>query len=154
MNQRFRKPKVQAVELRPECLAALQEMQSVAAYEKGTVLFRQGQPAHGVYTLRSGRARLGLEPNCRGELFLRIAGPGYLLGLPAAISGEPYGFSARLLEDAQVGFIHRDELLPFLRANHELCLHVVQLLGNEVGAAFDLMRAVRRGEVFASRNIA
>ncbi len=146
--------KSQAIALRPECLKALAGMQSVAAYEKGSRLFRQGQPAHGVYILQTGRAQIVVEPNGHSELPLRVAGPGYLLGLPSAIRNEPYDLSARLLDDAQVGFIHRDELLPFLQSDCELCFHVVQILGQEVDSAFGVLRAARRGQGLGLRNIA
>lgn len=146
--------KAQAIALRPECLKALAGMQSVAAYEKGSTLFRQGQPAHGVYVLQSGRAQLVVQPNSHTELSLRLAGPGYLLGLPSAIRNEPYDLSARLLEDAQVGFIHRDTLLPFLQSDCDLCFHVVEMLGHEVDSAFGILRAARRGQGLGMRNIA
>ncbi len=142
------------VELRPECLKALARLQSVAAYEKGSVLFRQGQCARGVYLLQSGRAELCLEPTADRRLPLRVVGPRYLLGLSAAISNEPYDFSARLLEPADVAFIHRDQLLPYLRNDHELCFHVVQVLGCELTSVFNIMRAVRGTAVLAGRNIA
>ncbi len=146
--------KAQAIALRPPCQKALAAMQSLATYEKGTTLFRQGQPAHGVYVLQTGRAQLIVEPDCRTELPLRLAGPGYLLGLPSAIRNQPYDVTVRLLDDAQVGFIHRDDLLPFLQGDCELCFHVVQVLGQEVDSAFDVLRAVRRGQPLPARNIA
>ncbi len=153
-SHRRSQQKAQAIALRPECLKALAGMQSVATYEKGSTLFRQGQPAHGVYVLQTGRAQLAVEPNGHSELPLRVAGPGYLLGLPSAIRNEPYDLSARLLEDAQVGFVHRDDLLPFLQSDCDLCFHVVEILGHEVDSAFGILRAARRGRPLAMRNIA
>ncbi len=155
MNSHRRpQPKAQAIALRPECLKALAGLQSVATYEKGSMLFRQGQPAHGVYLLQTGRAQLAIEPNGHCELPLRVAGPGYLLGLPSAIRNEPYDLSVRLLEDAQVGFIHRADLLPFLQSDCDLCFHVVEILGHEVDSAFGVLRAARRGQALRLRDIA
>ncbi len=141
------------VALRTACLKALTRLQSMAPYEKGSVLFRQGQRARGVYLLQSGRAELYLQANGGRSLPLRLAGPGYLLGLSATISNDPYDFTARLLEPGQVGFIDRNDLLPYLRSDHDLCFHVVQVLGCELTSVFNVMRAVR-GAAAAGRSIA
>ncbi len=141
------------VELRPECLRALAHLQTLAAYDKDSILFRQGQPARGVFILQSGRAELALESNADCRFPLRLAGPGYLLGLSAAIANQPYHCTARLLDPARVAFIHRDDLVPFLRSDRELCFHVVQVLGSELTSALGMMRTVRTAYA-AGRNIA
>lgn len=127
---------------RAELLKVLSGLQSVVTYRKGSLLFHQGQPADGVYVLRTGRARLSLAGLGHSEL--QIAGPGCLLGLPAAIRNDLHDFSAELLENSQVGFISRDDLLAHLRRDRDLCFNVVQLLGAAVGAAYGVMRTVHR----------
>ena len=56
---------------------------------------------------------------------MRVAGPGEVLGLGAALSNTPYEITAELLDSSQVVFIRRKELLKFLRENREICLQVV-----------------------------
>ncbi len=98
----------------------------------GTMLFRQGEESHGVFLLLEGKARLLLATARRSDLPFRVVGPGYLLGLPSAIVGSPFIYSAELLEDSRIVFVGRDTLLHFLRTRGDLCLDVVKLLGTEV----------------------
>ncbi len=98
----------------------------------GSVLFRQGEESLGVFLLLEGRARLLLSTPQASEMPFRVVGPGYLLGLPSAIVGSPFIYSAEVLEDAKVVFVGRDTLLHFLRTHGDLCFDVVQLLGTEV----------------------
>ncbi len=131
----------QVAESRAELLDALCQLQAVDTYRKGSLLFHQGQPAEGVYVLRTGSARLLLAG--LGADF-QTAGPGCLLGLPAAIRNDLHDFSVELLENAQVGFISREDLLAHLRRDPDLCFQMVQLLGAEVVAAYGLIRASHR----------
>ncbi len=129
-------------ESRAEVLHALGRLLAVDTYRKGSLLFHQGQPADGVYVLRTGSARL-LLAGVGGAEF-QTAGPGCLLGLPAAIRNDLHDFSAELLENSQVGFISREDLLAHLRQDRDLCFCMVQLLGAEVVAAYGLIRAAHR----------
>ena len=73
---------------------------------------------------------------------LRVAGPGEVLGLSAALSGKSYEVTAEMLDDAQVAFIRRKQLLRFLREHREACLQVVHLLSQDLHVAFDRVRTV------------
>ncbi len=130
------------VESRAELLGALGRLQSVGRQRQGSLLFHQGQSADGVYVLLTGSARLFLLGT--GSAEIRIAGPGSLLGLPAAIRGDVHDFTAELLENSDVGFIPREELLAQLQRDRNLCFQMVQFLGTEVVAAYGLIRAARR----------
>lgn len=98
----------------------------------GSILFRQGEESCGVFLLLEGKARLLLSTPQASQMPFRVVGPGYLLGLPSAIVGSPFIYSAELLEDAKVVFVPRDTLLQFLRTRSDLCFEVVTLLGMEV----------------------
>lgn len=98
----------------------------------GSVLFRQGEESRGVFLLLEGKARLLLSTPQASQMPFRVVGPGYLLGLPSAIVGSPFIYTAELLEDAKVVFVARDQLLQFLHTHGDLCFEVVTLLGMEV----------------------
>jgi CRP/FNR family transcriptional regulator len=73
---------------------------------------------------------------------LRIAGPGEVLGLSATMSGKPYEITAEVLDNAQVAFVRRKDLLKFLRDYREACMQVVHLLSQDLHVAFDRVRTV------------
>jgi CRP/FNR family transcriptional regulator len=71
--------------------------------------------------------------------------PGEVLGLSAALSGGPYEVSAELLDNAQVAMVKRKDLLGFLREHREACLHVVDLLSQDLHIAYNRVRSVGLG---------
>lgn len=99
---------------------------------KGTTLFRQGDPATGVWLLHKGRARLTMRNDAGKIVPYRTVRAGYVLGLPGTILDIPYLFTAELVEKSEVAFIERRRMLEFLRQRADLCFNVVQQLGGEL----------------------
>lgn len=64
---------------------------SVRAARRGTVLFRQGEPAREMLLLQSGRMRLNEVTSDGHELLVRFIRPGEVSGDRAAIPGAKYG---------------------------------------------------------------
>jgi CRP/FNR family transcriptional regulator len=126
-------------------LATLDTVKSKIVCPRNTVLFREGQPAKGVFVLCEGRAKLSVCSESGKRLTLQIAVPGEVLGLSAALSGGPYEVSAELLDNAQVAMVKRKDLLAFLREHREACLHVVDLLSQDLHIAYDRVRSVGFG---------
>ena len=122
-------------------------LKDIATYPKGTVLFREGQPARGIFVLCDGRAKLRVCAESGQRLTLRIAGPGEVLGLSASLSSSFYEVTAELLENAQVAVIKRKDLLHFLRDHREACLQVVQLLSDDLHTAYERVRSIGLGRV-------
>jgi CRP/FNR family transcriptional regulator, cyclic AMP receptor protein len=126
-------------------LEAFDAIKSLTTSPRGTVLFREGHPARGIFVLCNGRARLSVCSEAGKRLTLRIAGPGEALGLSAALSGGAYEVTAETLEDAQIATLKRKDLLRFLRDHCEACLHVVNMLSQDLHIAYDRVRSVGLG---------
>ena len=62
----------------------------------------------------------------------RTAGPGCVLGLPAAMSGKPYSLTAEVIEITRYIFVDVDRVRHTLIHNPELCFEVLGLLSREV----------------------
>ena len=99
----------------------------------GETLFRQGEPGTGVLVVRQGRVCLyASSPDHHARLSYRTVGPGYVLGLPALFSGEPYSLTAEALEDCVFGFVERERAWQLVRERLDLCLEAIKLLAHEV----------------------
>jgi len=132
-------------------LEALDSVKATIVCPRNTVLFREGQPARGVFVLCEGRAKLSVCSESGKRLTLHVAIPGEVLGLSAALSGGPYEVTAELLDDARVAMVKRKELLSFLREHREACLHVVDLLSQDLHIAYERVRSVGLGRTRRSR---
>lgn len=132
-------------DLPADTLAALDEVKSSAPVTRGTLLFREGQPARGVFVLCEGRVRVSVCSESGKRLTLRTAGPGEVMGLSAALSGTPHEVTAEAIDNCQVAIVKRKELLRFLREHREACLQVVNLLSQDLHIAYDRVRSVGLG---------
>jgi CRP/FNR family transcriptional regulator, cyclic AMP receptor protein len=142
---------------RPFCdlpSAALQDfdsLKSVGSFPRGTTLFREGQPPRGIFVLCGGRAKLSVCAESGKRLTVRVAGPGEVLGLSAALTGTPYEMTAELLDDATITTLGRKALLQFLHGHREACLQVVNLLSQDLHLAYDQVRSVGLGRTRRAR---
>jgi CRP/FNR family transcriptional regulator len=139
-------------DLPTSALTVFNEVKSNLVCPRNTVLFREGQPARGVFVLCEGRAKISVCSESGKRLTLRIAVPGEVLGLSAALSGSPYEVTAELLENARVAMVKRKDLLSFLREHREACLHVVTLLSQDLHIAYDRVRSVGLGRSRRARS--
>jgi CRP-like cAMP-binding protein len=87
--------------------AILDAFSSVASrrYSASTILFMQGEGAHGVFLVREGEVRLLVSNNNGQVVFERIHGPGDLLGLPAVFAGTAYSMTAETITEATLSFM-------------------------------------------------
>ena len=124
-----------------DSLKAFEEIKSVGTYPRNTILFAEGKPVRGVCLLCDGRAKLSICSEL-GRLTLRVADPGEVLGLGAALSNTPYEVTAELLDASQIVFIRRKELMKFLREHPEVCMQVVRMLSQDLHCAYERVQSI------------
>lgn len=107
----------------------LEALASTRREQPNAVLFRQGEPARGVYLIRRGRVVLSLDSHRQ-----RTAGHGWILGLPATFSGEPYSLTAKTVESCEFAFIPREKVIEFVRLNPTVGVHLLEILAAEISA--------------------
>ena len=125
-----------------DSLKAFEEIKTVKNYARNTVLFAEGRPVKGIYLLCDGRAKLSICSDSGRRLTLRIAGPGEVLGLGAALSNTPYEITVELLDTSQVVFIRRKDVTKFLRDHPEVCMQVVRMLSQDLHGAYERVRNI------------
>jgi CRP/FNR family transcriptional regulator, cyclic AMP receptor protein len=96
-------------------LEAFSSSKFTSSYPSQAVLFVEGQTPRGVYMLCKGRVKLTMNSAEGRTLIVRICGPGEILGLHGALSGEPYELTAETLQPCQVNFVRRDDFLKLVR---------------------------------------
>jgi CRP/FNR family transcriptional regulator, cyclic AMP receptor protein len=129
-------------DLPTDALQAFDQIKELSQLPRGSTLFGEGRQSRGVFLLCQGRAKLSVCSEGGKRLMLRVAGPGEVLGLSATMSGKPYEVTAELLDNAQVAFVRRKDLLKFLKENQVACMQIVHLLSQDLHLAFDRVRTV------------
>jgi CRP-like cAMP-binding protein len=79
---------------------------------KGSVLFRRGTEAFGMFVVLSGKVRLDFGVD---SALSRTYGPGALVGLPATLTRRKYSMTATVTEEAELSFWNPKELELLLR---------------------------------------
>lgn len=111
------------------------------AYPAGATLFVEGQACRGVYILCRGRVKL-LTSSSEGQtLILKIAQPGEVLGLNAAVSGMPHETTAETGLPCQLNFVKRDDFLKFLTEHSGACINAAIHLSRECQHAYYQLRS-------------
>jgi len=108
----------------------------------GATLFREGEPANGIYLLCNGGVKLSIGSTHGDTLLLRSAGPGEILGLSATLTGQGHEVTAETTCSSQLAFIPAKDFLRYLREHGEVCIRVVQCLSNDVHAAYNRVRVL------------
>lgn len=99
---------------------------------KGTVLFRRGEPAFGVFLITKGRVGLRLGDQEEECSWNRVAGKGSIVGLPASLAAGCYSLTAVTLGESELAFLDRTTLVDLIQTNSSLSLELICLLGDEV----------------------
>jgi CRP-like cAMP-binding protein len=118
-----------------ELVQALERRSKPIFCSEDCLLFCQGDPAIGVYILRSGSAVLTLESESGQVAMCFEAGAGSLLGLPAIIVKEPYSLTALAQRGSIVRYVSREDFEDVLRLEPSLSILVYQVVAAEVIAA-------------------
>ena len=117
-------------QLPSSALQAFSSMKFSTTYPADAVLFVEGQAPRGVYVLCKGRVKLTMNSADGKTLIARICEPGEVLGLHAAVSGQPYELTAEALQPCQVNFVRRDDFLRLIREHAEASAASIQQLSN------------------------
>ena len=108
----------------PEAARAFEAIKFPVAYPGGATLFQEGEHTRGVYVLCSGKVKLTMSSSGGKTLILRLAKPGEMLGLTAAISSGDYEVTAETLEPSRTVFLRQEDFSRFIarypEAHHAL----------------------------------
>ncbi|HKV46606.1 MAG TPA: Crp/Fnr family transcriptional regulator [Candidatus Acidoferrales bacterium] len=98
-------------------------------FDKGEVLFTEGDKCRGLFVVAAGRIRIfKLSPSGR-EQILAVEGPGSSFAELPVFDGGVYPASASALEDAEVLFISRKDFQNYCREHPEVALKVLAVVG-------------------------
>ena len=113
-------------------MEALARRVSNRRFERGALLFSEGDPCTGLFLVASGKIRIfKLSPAGR-EQVLAVEGPGSSFAELPVFDGGNYPASASALEDAAVLFISRKDFQNFCREHPEVALKVIAVVGSRL----------------------
>jgi CRP-like cAMP-binding protein len=94
--------------------------------KKVNLFLKKAKSVNGIYCIKDGVCKLSkLSANGKDQI-VKLVKPGELLGQRSMISDEPANLSAVALEDMEVCFIPRSEVLQFFNNNNQFSMNVMK----------------------------
>jgi len=104
-------------------------------FKKGEVIFSEGASLKGVYCLRNGKCKLTkLAPNGK-EQIVRFISKGELVGHRSVISNSVAHLTVTALEEMDVCFIPKQEILELFKKNSEFSMGITKSLADDLDEA-------------------
>jgi len=111
-------------------------------HPRGKVLFAEGEPARGVFILRTGRTTVSISSSEGKLVILRIARPGDVLGLNCVLRNAPYNTTVKTLESCRSDFIPRRELVELTEESQQAARAISQILSRELAELTERARSL------------
>ena len=107
--------------------------------KKGETIFDEGDSLNGIYCIKDGVCKLSkLSDNGKHQI-VKLVKKGELLGQRSLISEESTNLSAIAIEDMQVCFIPKQEILQFFNENNQFSLNMMKSVCGDLKDADDNM---------------
>lgn len=123
------------------CDLSAEEAQEIDAvkgcniYDKGQVIFHEGNRTNGIYCVSKGKIKLFQLGSEGKEQIIRFAKEGDVIGYRALLSEEPLSASAEALEESAVCFIPKSQVLKMITSNPNFNFKMLKALSHELGEA-------------------
>ena len=120
-------------------LIKLANCKSSYTIKKGEILFEEGENINGVFCVKDGICKLTKLSSNGKDQIVKLVKAGELLGQRSLISDEATNLSAVALEDMEVCFIPRTEVLGFFNENNKFSMNVMKSICGDLKDSDDHM---------------
>lgn len=117
--------------------------------KKGDPIFEEGDTLKGVFCIKDGICKLSKLSSNGKDQIVKLVKPGELLGQRSMISEEIANLSAIALEDMEVCFIPKTEILGFFNDNNAFSMNVMKSICGDLKDADDHMVSMAQKNVKA-----
>ncbi|ANO48663.1 Crp/Fnr family transcriptional regulator [Flavobacterium columnare] len=115
--------------------------------KKGEPIFEEGEMTNGVFCIKDGICKMTkLSTNGKDQI-VKLVKAGELLGQRSMISEEPANLSAVALEDMEVCFVPKSEILKFFNQNNQFSMNVMKTICGDLKEADDHMVSMAQKSV-------
>ena len=135
--------------LNKEELLKMAECKTSFTIKKGDPIFEEGDTLKGVFCIKDGICKLSKLSSNGKDQIVKLVKPGELLGQRSMISEEIANLSAIALEDMEVCFIPKTEILSFFNDNNAFSMNVMKAICGDLKDADDHMVSMAQKNVKA-----
>ena len=125
--------------LSKEALIRISACKTSIIVKKGDIIFEEGDILNGVYCVRKGICKLSkLSANGKDQI-IKLVVEGELLGQRSVVSDEKTNLSATALNDMQLCFIPKKEIIDGLTKNSDFTFNILKHMAHDLKEADDII---------------
>jgi len=122
-----------------EELVRISSCKTSMTIKKGGVIFEEGDTINGVYCVKDGICKLSKLSSNGKDQIVKIVVKGDLLGQRSLITGETANLQATALNDMEVCFIPKNEIVYDLLNNSKFSFDVLKEMAHDLKEADDII---------------
>ncbi|MCL6638522.1 MAG: Crp/Fnr family transcriptional regulator [Firmicutes bacterium] len=118
--------------LTEEELAEIAAVAIERRYQKGRIIFMEGEPGEAIYFLKSGLIKVTKQDEDGREHILHYVNPGDVFAEVVLFDAGGYPATAEVLEDAEVGMIRNKDMDRVLVKNPVMALELLKIMARRL----------------------
>lgn len=122
--------------LPPEALEEFDHIGVLVRHGRGAKLFSEGDVARNVLVVCTGQVKLSTNSRDGKTMIVKIAVPGDLLGLNAALADAPHEVTAETIEPCTIKTVRQDQFVELLHRHGVASMNAAQSLSTEYWTVF------------------
>lgn len=107
--------------------------------KKGEALFTEGEHINGVFCIKDGVCKVSKMSDNGKNQIVNLIKRGDLIGERSLLSNEVSNLNAHALNDMEVCFIPKDEIIRDLQANNDFTMDILKNMANSLKTADNLI---------------
>lgn len=115
--------------------------------KKGEAIFSEGENVNGIFCIKDGVCKMTKLSANGNEQIIKLITKGELLGQRSMISEEPVNLTAVAVEDMEVCFIPKNEVMRFFNQNNQFSMNVLKTICGDLKEADDHLVAMAQKPV-------
>ncbi len=133
--------------LKPEDLNLIDEQKTCSVYNKGSVLYKEGNRISGIYCIENGIVKAYKTGPDGKEQIVAFAKKGDITGYRSVLSNEPACTTAEVLIDTEICFIPGNVIIQLVKQNGDFALKLLQLVCKELNQANSFIKDIAQKTV-------
>jgi CRP/FNR family transcriptional regulator, cyclic AMP receptor protein len=122
-------------------LELLAKYARVQRFERSSVILRRGERGDALALVMSGRVKIGVVTVEARDITFNFLGVGGMMGELAVFDGGQRTADAVAMEDTEVVFLHRRDLIPVLKSHPDALIEIIGVLCEKLRHASAILEA-------------
>ena len=118
-------------------LVRVSECKTSKVIKKGDIIFKEGDALNGIYCIREGVCKLTKLSENGKEQVVKLSVKGGMMGQRSLVSGEHSNLTAVAINDMQICFIPKQEILIDLQKNVAFSMDVLKRMAQDLRESDD-----------------